>query len=276
MAVTVHARTAAITLVGQNAKPGIDIKSEKVVCHLTNGYRREDSVSRAFQAVGSVRITLGPGDSLSGWQFGFLQFQKTNFAGYFYAGKAPSHGSVSILISEPPAMPQKLALDSNDNYSPWTVPQPRFEHFPPEINAGTGDHPLNRAATKVVNKITDKVNFLFHVVDHREFWSVFTAQNPAGNVQHLAHFRWELRYDFMFAWAGDKPSVFRNGSSFKLGAVASGPPKEAEVSALLAKPSPPQANELMKKAVLRAISGSRPNRADNQHWFANVPVTFFR
>jgi hypothetical protein len=277
MAVVVHANTAQVTINSQGAHPDMKVEPQRMICHLTKGFGGVGSVGRAWTATGTVQVSVGPGDSLGLFQFGFVQFQEILDASFFYAGKHPSHGSVIFKVAEPPAMARKLALDSHDNQLPWTVVQPRFTRQGSLVTAKTGDHPLNKAEPKVRNRTTDRANFLFHVVDHRKFTTVFSAQDPAGAFTHMAHFTWELRYDFKVEWkASGAQIVSRQSPRFSMGRPIAGPPTDPKIVAHLADPQPPNANDEMLFAIVRTKKGGPPNRQDLARRFANVPPTFFK
>jgi hypothetical protein len=277
MSVTVQVNTASININSGGAIPAIAFNPKNSVCHLTKGFSNSNKVASAWDATGEVSISLGRGDTLSGWQFGFIQFQKILNAAYYYVGRVPSHGSISLLVSKVPAMTNHFALDSHPNQEPYTVAQPRFKHVAPKITAPTRDHPLNKAGASITNKKTSHPNFLFHIVDHRKFWSIFTAQDANGAFTHMMHFIWEMRYDFMITYdSGGKPRVFRRSPIFKMGSPIKGPPTDKEVTPHLANPHPPNANAIMRLALNNTVSGGKPNRVDTDHWFANVPSTFFK
>lgn len=277
MAVTVLDDTASITTNSAGAVPTITFNPKNAVCHLSKGFQNASKVASAWDATGTVNVSMGRGDTLAGWQFGFIQFQKILTAAYYYVGKFSNHGSISLLLSKPPAMTNQFSLDSHDGQVPYTVAQPRFKHNAPQISAPTRDHPLNKAGATLVNKTTNRTNYLFHILDHRKFWSIFTAQDASGTFNHLMHFTWEMRYDFMITYDGSsKPRVFRKNSHFRMGSPVNGPPTDKEVKPHLANPHPPNANMVMKKAIVNSLKGGKPNRVDTNHWFANVPPSFFR
>jgi hypothetical protein len=58
---------------------------------------------------------------------------------------------------------------------PWKRKVPQFQFVAPEVESETGDHPAVMAGWELPNSNTNVTNFLFHIVDSREFWSVFTA-----------------------------------------------------------------------------------------------------
>src|SRR5215813_1525109 len=134
MSVNIDANSADIDLVTQNAKPAVAIRSSVVICHLTKGFDPSSAngvTGAAFDALGHVKVALGPGDDLSKFQFGFIQLSRVNNIGFFYAGKTSSEGSISIQAHVPPALAKAIWLDSDDAFTPWTKGQPRFEFFAP-------------------------------------------------------------------------------------------------------------------------------------------------
>lgn len=278
MSVNINAASARIDVSAQQAIPGVDIRSKSVLFHLTKGLIPGGGISgQAFTADGRVKVAVGSGDTLNGFDFGFIQLSRVNFFGIFYAGRIRSEGSIGILVHVPPALPNALLLDSDANFTPFTAPQPRFQFSAGEVKSTTGDHPANFVGRELRNSITNIKNFLFQVVDSREFWSVFTAIDRQGKTQHLAHFHWSLRHDVKFSWLGGNPIVSTTQSSFKILRNEKGAPKEPELQSLLTNPIGPQFNVVSQAALLQATLGARgPNRSENPQWFNNVPNNFFQ
>jgi hypothetical protein len=281
---TINTASAGIIVDVQNATPGVWKGPRNAVCHLTQGFtstpigtwRADD----AFSLTGHVKVTPGQDDTLltlNKWQFGFIQFVRLNFLGFFYAGRTKQEGSISILCHIKPALPRAVWLDSDDKYSPWTRKEPRFQFVAPEIKSETGDHPAATAGWELPNSNTNVTNFLFHIVDSRDFWSVFTAIDPSGATHHLAHFHWSVRYDVLFRWRGGNPDVRETQSSFDPHENIKGRPKDPDLQALLTNPVGLQYNDIIKQAIQQSMtSGQTPNRHDNPQWFVNVPNDFFQ
>jgi hypothetical protein len=277
MAVIFNPATATIAGSMQTAVPDVDIRTDKIVCNLTQNYDKTtgDPTGTAFTATGHVGVS----GSLAGWDFGFIQFAQAKFLGVFYAGRIRSEGSIGILAHIPPALPKAVLLDSDDNHTPWTRTDPRFNSSGSAVHATTGDHPALRVALERRNSNRNAPNFLFHVVDKREMVTIFTANDPQNKNHYLAHFEWTLVYDFKFSWRGGKPVMVANQSSIPQGAIQSikGPPTASEWQALLTNPTGPQFNDESRKALFQARNGPRgPNRSENPSWFNNVPVDFFQ
>ena len=281
---TINPASAGIILDVQNAKSGVWLGPRNAVCHLTQGFKSTPigawSADDAFTLTGHVKVTPGQDDTLltlSKWQFGFIQLVRVNFMGFFYAGRIKQEGSISILGHIKPALPRAVWLDSDDRYSPWTRKEPRFQFLAPEIKSETGDHPIVSAGWEQPNSNTNVTNFLFHIVDNREFWSVFTAIDPSGTTHHLAHFHWSVRRDVLFRWRGGKPDVRATQSSFDPLENIKGRPKDPDLQALLTNPVGPQYNPSIRQAIDQSMtSGQTPNRRDNPQWFVNVPNDFFQ
>lgn len=273
MAATINTGSAKI-IVDNSARPGIEMTEQRVICHLTSGFSSEDSIGHAFTANGSVNVSAKPGD-LVGWDFGFIQFHKVNFVATFYAGRTTSQGAVAIQAHIPPATLQPLTLDSEADITPWTKEAGRrFRNVPGKITASTGDHPLFRAPLEVTNQTTGEKNLILEVIDNRDLWTVFTAQDPTHSNQYLAHFRWSLRNHYKFVWRAGRPAAI-NHSSFKIMDPVSGPPPEGELASLLANPRPPHSNPTSRLALRNAVLGGPPNREDLREWFRTVPGDFF-
>ena len=285
MAVAVDAKSASITLAKDKAQPDVAVRSGGIVCHLTNGFDPNEQFdptkpnrSRlAWSATGKLKLTKAAADSLTGWEFGFIQFQKVNAISFFYAGKTASAGSIIIHAHEPPLLPQKTALDSFVGFSPWTKNTPRFKATGNDIECETGDHPMMAAGFSRKNRKTNQDNFLFHVIDDREFFTVLSARDPAGKLTHLRNFHSHLRYDFQFNWRANNPVKRTNTSSITFGTILDGPPTAAELSGMIADPIGPFANDLCTTSVLHAVTTSNPtNRNDLDRRFVNVPPDFFQ
>jgi hypothetical protein len=101
-AVQVNAASAGIDLVVGQVVPDVfpngGPAADMVAFHLTRGFNSANpsGSSRAMDFFGHVGVALGPGDSLAGWSFGFLQFVRINFLGIFYAGRRRREGSISV------------------------------------------------------------------------------------------------------------------------------------------------------------------------------------
>jgi hypothetical protein len=249
-----------------------------ITFHLTRGHFVEgdtETFNDAINFIGTVQAATTPGEFKT-WRFRFIQFQKLDFLGMFYVGRKNKAGQVSMLMHEAPALVQSLHLDSENEFTPWT------QAFDASLSAGkitaiSGDHPASRAKNTITNRKTKALNFLFHTVDVRKFWTVFSAQDPTGNFHHLAHVEWNLRYDFMFVWENGIPKVHQNRSTFSTGQSTLGAPTEESLKKLLKNPKPPHANPEVRKAMKQSvINGRPPNRSDlKERKFFNIPRQFF-
>ncbi|MCA9135422.1 MAG: hypothetical protein KDB00_01650 [Planctomycetales bacterium] len=103
-----------------------------------------------------------------------------------------------------------------------------------------------------------------------------TARDPKGDFHHLGHVTWNLDYDFQFTWRNGNPRVYKNNSRFSAGQFTSGAPADGKLQSLLNHPSPPHANESVRRALKSAVLGGKPNRSDNgQRIFNNLPPDFY-
>jgi hypothetical protein len=270
------ASTANIDTTSEKAKPAVWVWPKAVVCHLTRGYSGDndtETINPAINFNGRVNATGGEKD-WTGWRFAFIQLHKVHQMGFWYAGKRPADGGIGIIVNKPPALTKDLCLDSEDAFKPWTRADDHY-FFEGKARNFSTDHPACRAKRDLPNTVTSRMNYLFHIVDRRELWTVFTVRDPAGKFQHLAHVRWKLEYNFQFRWRNDKPEVATDSSSFTVDAFKKGAPTDSELTPLLEKPEPPLANPSTRAAITAAVLGGPPNRTDLDRRFANVPFDFY-
>lgn len=270
--------SATIKVDTPGASPAVHIGRSQATCHLTRGFLMEgdtETFNDAINFTGKVKAATTDKE-FQDWKFRFLQFQRVEFLGYFYAGPKKSAGQISLQPHLKPALSEKLHLDSEDDYSPWT------HSFDATLKAGlvtqiSGDHPASRAKLELTNNKTKATNFLFHIVDKRTFWTVFTAQGPDGVFQPLAHVEWALEYNFMFKWKGGKPEPPKSSSSLTTGNFAAGAPTDAEVKKMCTAPAKPFGNEAVRNAIKFTVMGGPPNRSDQDTiQFINLPLDFYQ
>jgi len=257
------------------ASPGITVNSGNVVVdfnlkttkhvygHLTHNFAIKNDTAEmdhAWTAVGQLQLDSGHND---GADFGFVQLQRILGTGVDYVGKTSSDGSIRLTVSEAPALTQKLALDSNDAFSPWTKKDPgmgRFTFNAPNVKMETGDHPMIKVLKKLGNESTKKVNYLRSLHDKREFWTMLTMKNKDGTYTYLKHFHWKVSYIATFKWvSGDIILDSKSSSNQDFGHPKAGPPSDSTLATLLGSPVGPQANALMDAALTMAVANGRSN-----------------
>lgn len=273
---TIDAASAQIEVFSDGAVPAVKRWPSRVVCHLTKGYSSDndtETINAAITINGRVKVT-GQEKDWKDWKFRFIQLHKINQMGIWYAGKASGDGGISILVDKPPAMDKTLCLDSEEDFKPWTRSDDHYIMEGKARNFST-DHPAFRAKRDLVNAVTQRYNYLFHIIDKRELWTVFTAQDPAGKFQHLAHVHWKVEYNFMFKWVKNEPEVKVDSSAFSVDTWQKGAPSDAELQTLLGNPGPPLANDYTRDAIKTAVIGGPPNRIDHERRFANVFPDFY-
>jgi hypothetical protein len=202
-----------------------------------------------------------------------------------YGGNLPEFGGIVLNMSSPPAMKQKVALDSGSGFHPWTklrvsipgtVTPPRAQVNLGLVTTATGDHPTIAAGRQLTNNVTGKANFLFRVIDEREFWTVLAAMDSGGKMQYAAYFHWKVRYDMKFNWRGGAPLLASSTSSATFDAPVQGAPPDAALQALLKNPTTPYANDVMAATVVAALgSTTLPNRVDTPGREPFIPADFF-
>lgn len=279
MAISVDASSATIKFHNQQVKPTVDIKDSRVlVGNLTNNYVSKNQVAQAFTADGIVNISKSGGSSLSGWQFGFIQFQRINKLEIYYAGAQSNHGAVGLFPAKGSAMSALVTLDSNPQMIPWTEPQskPRYKESGGKVEAETGDHPMIMLPHSITNSATSQPNYAFHFIDDRSFWTVFTYEDSSGTRTYMMHYEWSLRYEFMMRWESGKPKIHKDRGAFSMQKPRSGAPTEPALKNLLANPQPPLSNIEMPNGLKNAVTGGQgPSRKDLDRRYGNVPPNFW-
>ena len=274
--VGIEAQDATLTYVNTGLHPGVAFEPfndpKRAVFHLTKGYtltHDAETIKHAWTAAGE-----GPSQSKSGTpgdeELGFLQTQEVDTLQFFYAGEKHNHGSVTINVG--PSIVPKTCLDSEDDVDPWTS----FDRS--RVNgawkAKTGDHPASRCPLRLGNLLTNKPNFLFHVIDRRRYVTVLTFRLGTQFIP-LRWFKWSISHNVMFRWVGGKPQARTNSSTFSFGEVKVGPPDLETVRKIVKKPSRPFGNPLTRSAIQSVVLGDLTGRTATAERFANVPADFW-
>ena len=271
-----------LTVTEQGARPAVHINNSvgHVICHLTQGFDPglfPAEQGKALTAGAHVPLGNGP----EGTTFGFVQLARANFFGAFYSGRIASEGSIGVVAHTPPALLNPLMLDASG-----TPPDPFFQDpssssfTAPTMNSSWGDHPACRVPLTKKNSARSNVdNFLFQVIDDREFWTIFTAQDTGGLLRYLAHFHWKLRYEFNFVWSDGKAVLRQSNSSIAVTErLVKGRPADADLQGLLNTPTGTRANVLFDLALRSAFNGGvGPNRSENRQRFTRpiLPADFW-
>jgi hypothetical protein len=203
---------------------------------------------------------------VANWDFGFIQFAQVDSMEFIYRGRISPEGSVGIKVDAPPALTQRVALDPGQGTAPWTAAAgKRFTNVNGQITAPTGDHPISFTSLTTWNPATNTLNFLFQINDERQFWCVFTAQDPSGHLHFLAHFHISVSWGARVTWLNGAPiGHLQSDSKFDPGKVVMGPPKEPALQGLLANaqavPADQFFNALLAQAFSQMGSAGPPNR----------------
>jgi len=269
---------AKIDLSYAEAKGDVAVGKRSVFFHLTKGFslsQSEDNNAEpgfAFTGTGHLPIV---GD-LTNWNFGFVQIAKMNSGRAFYAGRKKSEGGVGVFFDN--AMTSKVLLDSLDTRSPWTVGVDRWKVESGQIKCVTADHPALKVPREVRNAGRNVQNFLFHVLDDREFWTVLGARTPTDKMEYYAYFHWQVSHNVKFNWVNGDPVVDKNNSrsTYSMLEKGKGPPTSGELKSLLDNPDQPQFNKASEDAMIKAYWGARgANRVEVDESYMNVPRTFW-
>ena len=282
MAVQIDFDSAKIDVNRAGATPGVHFTSTAALFHLTSGFiagMTPSNWSPAFRMTGQVKVTHGPGE-LSNWTFRFIQICRVNYIGIFYAGHRKDHGSIVLLAHKRPAFAaSKVLLDSIASFDPWTNDGANFNSGGMVTNF-TSDHPSLACALGLTNAKTGERNFLFQVLEDRQFWTMYTVEDPSGKRIHLAHVYWQARHNMGFKWRGGRPTstgaIAGASSRLFFDFSKSGAPKDKDLQGLLADPKSPYHNIVADAAIKATVLGGPPNRVTLDTWHPDVPKDFFR
>jgi hypothetical protein len=238
----------------------------------------------AFSFLGHVGFTFSPGDPVTDFTFGWVQFMRQIALRFVYAGPDDAQGQVvldpmsrigtAFLIDRDPAAAA---------FSPFAR-DPRLSRFEPtasEAQSTLADHPMVSVRDRVTNTATGAVNFLFSLIDHREAVSVFVVRDKFGNFVPLANLTWDLFYQGTFKWRDRHILTVSDNSSFSPGNVIKGAPTDRRITTLMSKLSPsiaPIFNVVSQNAVQAAAlppPPANPLRQELDHWVDPIPALFF-
>ena len=158
-------------------------------------------------ADGSVQFSGQPTDVRAGWEIGWIQTEwiETNWGAY--RGQFDHDGSMFLQRARPPARVQQGCRDTLNNVNTFfTKSTSAIEHktlppggpFPVTVTVKAQDSPGDNYQLSETNSRTNKVNFLQEVQLEFMFCTVLTVRNPARVFTHLAHFYWNLRWQYQF------------------------------------------------------------------------------
>jgi hypothetical protein len=196
---------------------------------------------------------------------------------------SPPKGGIALNYFVPPALPNTVLLDgtSTTGGAPTRDPWYRNPVFGTAAGGGraadTGDHPGMVVRLSLENRSRSNVrNFLFHCFMDRKFWTILTALEPGGKPQYIAHFHWQVRYEFRLKWSGGAPRPPLNQSFVRvIRRQTAGRPGEADLQALLDTPTGERANSVGRRVDAATVTGIAPNRTDNKTRFITTPEDFW-
>jgi hypothetical protein len=220
----------------------------------------------------TVNFSMGPRDTLDVWQVGFMQIARINNCMTIYAGRTSGEGSI-LCDALSALLPNNAILDCKDQTTiPWAVPPDGKSAFKGNVaSPHFGDNPNLHLPQHMENrKVSNLNNFLLRFQWDIDFWTILAAIGPDQSRRNLAHFHWRVAHDVGCFWRGGIPHPSEGpGASFKLiDKFVSGPPKDADLQAILANPAGPIANDVAKKAFDNSIVGIDPrSRQELDTWF---------
>jgi hypothetical protein len=276
--------SVAVTLTTAGIKADYHLGTPRhVYGHLTKGFSVKNDTATMAPAWTAVATMNWDGGTTGGLEFGFLQIQENLGTWFDYVGATPADGSIRLLVTEPPAMPKKLSLDSHDleQCRPFTHGQPgRWDFNTPVVTVNSSDHPCVKVLKKMTNSTTGKANYLRGLTDKRKYWTILAIKDGTS-YQFLRHFTWSVSWEATFKWAGGKTVLDTAASpGYSFGSVQFSRPAEQKLDTILASPSAPMSNDLMTAAVDQTVkNGQTPNRKDHADGTCggkiSVPADFF-
>jgi hypothetical protein len=278
--------SATVTVTTTGMKAGYHLTTPRLVyAHLTKGFQVvNDTATMAPAWTATADITLDAA-GMGSLDFGFIQIQECLGTGFDYVGATPAEGSIRLLVTEPPALAKKLALDSHDleNCKPFTLGQPGRWSLggSTALTVNTSDHPAVKALKTLTNSTTGKTNHLRSLTDKRTFWTMLAVKN-GSSIQYLKHFTWSVTFEATFKWVSGAITLDTSTSpGFTFGSVKNGMPSDQKLANLLASPTAPMVNDMLATALEQTVkSGQTPNRKDHADGTCGgaitVPADFFK
>lgn len=279
MAIQIAAGQASLKIDTSLARPDSTYTGNGVfiIGHLTTGWSGTDFVGDAVTCTGTVPVS-GPATDVDRLELGFVQIARAKSFVAFYAGRTANEGSIGLDYFQPPALNAKFILDGTKGArDPWYRNPTFAQGLPGTRRAETGDHPGMVVRLSLENRNKSNVrNFLFHCIMDREFWTILTALEAGKKPQYIAHFKWQVRYEFKIRWKDTSAQPPVNLSTVRLirGQTA-GAPDEPELKPILDNPIGERANAVGKRAEATAVTGQPPNRSDNTFRFLSTPDDFW-
>ncbi|VFU08262.1 hypothetical protein [Methylocella tundrae] len=210
-----------------------------------------------FKADARVRFSMAPGDALDGWKVGFFQIVRQTALRTRYTGRVQSEGS--IVCDATPAISSQTLLDClNKSTIPWMRDPDGKSKFTGSLASPSAhDEPRLSVPLLMQNHTASNINnFLYDFKHDCEFWTILTAIAPDQSRNYLAHFHWRVAHKVDFFWRSGVPSASEWGSFTILDKFVAGPPRDADLQAILANPSGPIANDIFLPAFDKSIKGN--------------------
>ena len=185
-----------------------------------------------------------PSEDLAKSEFRLIQLacETVNYA--LYVGRTSREGFISLSFASPPAYPQKFAydfvLDSGPEFfGAGVMPFMNLRSpviFPKRTNHGNlipgvatvlsdmDDHPNSRMSVAILNKGTNKVNYLAQAIREAYFVTAFVIRDKQGKIKILAHVCWRALWKARYHWVGGDCIPYPVVGTFDAGKSITGPP----------------------------------------------------
>jgi hypothetical protein len=291
MTLRVLTQQLKFNLINDNAKPDMRLDqgnaaaTDTVCCHLTEGFDGARVVRPAFTASLTVPLSFQPSDRARDWTFGFIQLVRIKVGSASYNGRIPQEGNVIIRWNIPPNLVSNLLWDVSTLFAP---PPPPWFLFPdnlatlPQVRSAWADHPFLKIPLKTSNSLQSNMpNFLYYLNQEADFFTIFTAQEPAGVLHFISTLFWTLNYELTFVWIRGLATLRKSDSfiDFHGTIMRDGPPADPDVESLLKSLSVPgsreDANTLVVRAIHNSINSRGPNHVEGFGWIPGTPLDFW-
>jgi hypothetical protein len=240
------------------------------------------SPARAMHCEGEVQFTGAPGDSTTGWSVGWIQAQwiETNWA--YYRGQHNSDGSIFLQRGRPPARPRQACRDTSGAVSTiFTDPTdprefqrlPAAAVFPLRVSVQSNDPPGESYAAVETNTVAGGLdNFIREIQLEFHFCTVLSARDPTGNFHHLAHFYWNVHWQFRFTPTQFPPGdthwriePIARGNTATASRAFPGATTDRRFAGVLTSPQATSCVDLAT-ASATAVGSAGPNRREFRVW----------
>lgn len=239
------------------------------------------TLTKGMHCEGQVKFAGAAGDDRAGWQVGWTQAQwiETNWA--YYRGEHNHDGSIFLQRGRPPARPRQACRDTSGAvttiFTDPTDPKefqtlPAVGPFPLLVNVQSNDPPGESYAAAQTNNATGKQNFINEIQLEFHFCTVLSVRDPGLNFHHLAHFYWNVHWQYSFHPRAFPPTdanwrieAVAHGNSAAVSHAILGPTADPRFAGVLTSAQTKSCVDLAT-ASARAVANPGANRREFKVW----------